>query len=190
MASPPAKVRLRPRGGSRPIDGASCGGGPSAAQETCFLVSQSSSPPSGRQKRRWRRAATRQSLRQSGQSALMSTIRSPCSRRCAVAEAASPKHPVVLSSFRAARRSVTPDTLDAHRQRETKWTTDAELALLVELWGRMARREARAVEFVFKKRVKGQIVEVTFTAKSVKTSGALRAATRSRGRTRWRSGES
>ena len=65
-------------------------------------------------------------------------------------------------------RSQIRDTLDAHRQRETKWTTDAEPALLIELWGRMARREARAFEFVFKKRVKGQIVEVTFTAKSVK----------------------
>ena len=45
--------------------------------------------------------------------------------------------------------------------------TNAELQLLVELWGRMARREARAFEFVFKKCVKGQMIEVTFTAKSV-----------------------
>ena len=43
-------------------------------------------------------------------------------------------------------RSQIRDTLDAHRQRETKWTTDAELALLVELWGRMARREARTFD--------------------------------------------
>ena len=64
-------------------------------------------------------------------------------------------------------RSQIRDTLDAHRQRETKRTTDAELQLLVELWGRMARREARAFEFVFKKCVKGQMIEVTFTAKSV-----------------------
>ena len=64
-------------------------------------------------------------------------------------------------------RSQIRETLDANRQRETKWTTDGELGLLMELWGRMARREARAFEFVFNKRVKGQMVEVTFTAKSV-----------------------
>ena len=43
-------------------------------------------------------------------------------------------------------RSQIRDTLDAHRQRETKWTTDAEPALLIELWGRMARREARTFD--------------------------------------------
>ena len=44
-------------------------------------------------------------------------------------------------------RSQIRETLDANRQRETKWTTDGELGLLMELWGRMARREPRTFDF-------------------------------------------
>ena len=40
-------------------------------------------------------------------------------------------------------RSQIREMLDANRQRETKWTTNAELGLLMELWGRMARRASR-----------------------------------------------
>ena len=46
-------------------------------------------------------------------------------------------------------RSQIRETLDANRQRETKWTTDGELGHLMELWGRMARREARTFDFAF-----------------------------------------
>ena len=46
---------------------------------------------------------------------------------------------------RAARRSVTRSKPIGN---QTKWTAAAKLGLLVELWSRMARREARAFEFV------------------------------------------
>ena len=51
------------------------------------------------------------------------------------------------AELRPCRSHEIRDTLDAHRQRESKWTTNAELQLLVELWGRMARREARSPRF-------------------------------------------
>ena len=65
-------------------------------------------------------------------------------------------------------RSQIRDTLDAHRQRETKWTTDAELALLVELWGRMARREPRTFDFAFRSHQSGETVDLNFTKEAVK----------------------
>ena len=65
-------------------------------------------------------------------------------------------------------RSQIRDTLDAHRQRETKWTTDAELGLLVELWGRMARREARTFDFAFRSHQSGETVDLNFTKEAVK----------------------
>ena len=56
---------------------------------------------------------------------------------------------VMLSSDPAA--SQLRAALDANRsKRKTKWTTDAEIGLLTELWGRMARRDERGFSFVFK----------------------------------------
>ena len=37
-------------------------------------------------------------------------------------------------------RSQIRDKLDSNKQRQSKWTTDAELAVLTKLWGCMARR--------------------------------------------------
>ena len=59
--------------------------------------------------------------------------------------------------------------LDANRsKRKTKWTTDAEIGLLTEFWGRMARRDARAFSFVFKEQQLAGPVEKVFTEKAVK----------------------
>ena len=38
-------------------------------------------------------------------------------------------------------------TLASNRKPQCKWSTSAELALLTQLWGRMANREARAFDF-------------------------------------------
>ena len=65
-------------------------------------------------------------------------------------------------------RSQIRETLDANRQRETKWTTDAELGLLMELWGRMARREARTFDFAFRSHHSGETVDLNFTKEAVK----------------------
>ena len=59
--------------------------------------------------------------------------------------------------------------LDAKRsKRKTKWTTDAEIGLLTEFWGRMARRDARAFSFVFKEQQLAGPVEKVFTEQAVK----------------------
>ena len=58
--------------------------------------------------------------------------------------------------------------LDANRKRNTKWTTGAEIGLLTELWGRMARRDERAFSFVFKEQQLAGPVEKVFTEKAVK----------------------
>ena len=82
---------------------------------------------------------------------------------------ASRKHLIMLSSSPAARRSVKiRETLDANRQRETKWTTDAELGLLMELWGRMARREPRTFDFAFRSHETSETVDLNFTKEAVK----------------------
>ena len=65
-------------------------------------------------------------------------------------------------------RSQIRETLDANRQRETKWTTDGELGLLMELWGRMARREARTFDFAFRSHHSGETVDLNFTKDAVK----------------------
>ena len=59
--------------------------------------------------------------------------------------------------------------LEANRsKRKTKWTTDAEIGLLTELWGRMARRDERGFSFVFKEQQLAGPVEKVFTEKAVK----------------------
>ena len=65
-------------------------------------------------------------------------------------------------------RSQIRETLDANRQRETKWTTDGELGLLMELWGRMARREARTFDFAFRSHETSETVDLNFTKEAVK----------------------
>ena len=65
-------------------------------------------------------------------------------------------------------RSQIRETLDANRQRETKWTTDGELGLLMELWGRMARREPRTFDFAFRSHQSGETVDLNFTKEAVK----------------------
>ena len=60
------------------------------------------------------------------------------------------------------------DKLDANRQRQSKWTTDAELAVLTKLWGRMARRDDRCFDFTYSKLQKGRTAEIYFSAKAVK----------------------
>ena len=82
---------------------------------------------------------------------------------------ASRKHLIMLSSSPAARRSVKiRETLDANRQRETKWTTDGELGHLMELWGRMARREPRTFDFAFRSHETSETVDLNFTKEAVK----------------------
>ena len=59
--------------------------------------------------------------------------------------------------------------LDANRsKRKTKWTTDAEIGLLTEFWGRMARRDARAFSFVFKEQQLAGPVRKVFSEQAVK----------------------
>ena len=65
-------------------------------------------------------------------------------------------------------RSQIRETLDANRQRETKWTTDGELGLLMELWGRMARREPRTFDFAFRSHETSETVDLNFTKEAVK----------------------
>ena len=65
-------------------------------------------------------------------------------------------------------RSQIRDKLDANRQRQSKWTTDAELAVLTKLWGRMARRDDRGFDFTYSKLQKGRTAEIYFSAKAVK----------------------
>ena len=65
-------------------------------------------------------------------------------------------------------RSQIRDKLDANRQRQSKWTTDAELAVLTKLWGRMARRDDRGFDFTYSKLKKGRTAEIYFSAKAVK----------------------
>ena len=97
---------------------------------------------------------------------------SRCSRRCVDACPAIPESASVLSCCNAARRFVTSSTrrdkLDANRQRQSKWTTDAELAVLTKLWGRMARRDDRCFDFTYSKLQKGRTAEIYFSAKAVK----------------------
>ena len=73
---------------------------------------------------------------------------------------------VMLSAYPAA--SQLRAALDAKRERSTKWTTDAEIGLLTELWGRMARRDERGFSFVFKEQQLAGPVEKVFTEKAVK----------------------
>ena len=65
-------------------------------------------------------------------------------------------------------RSQIRETLDANRQRETKWTTDAELRLLMEFWGRMARRQPRTFDFAFRSHETSETVDLNFTKEAVK----------------------
>ena len=58
--------------------------------------------------------------------------------------------------------------LDANRKRSTKWTTDAEIGLLTEFWGRMARRDARAFSFVFNEQQLAGPVRKVFSEQAVK----------------------
>ena len=64
-------------------------------------------------------------------------------------------------------RSQIRDKLDANRQRKSKWTTDAELAVLTKLWGCMARRVDRGFDFTYSKLEKGRTAEIYFSAKAV-----------------------
>ena len=73
---------------------------------------------------------------------------------------------VMLSAYPAA--SQLRAALDANRQRSTTWTTDAEIGLLTELWGRMARRDERGFSFVFKEQQLAGPVEMVFTEQAVK----------------------
>ena len=65
-------------------------------------------------------------------------------------------------------RSQIRDKLDANRQRKSKWTTDAELAVLTKLWGCMARRVDRGFDFTYSMLKKGRTAEIYFSAKAVK----------------------
>ena len=73
---------------------------------------------------------------------------------------------VMLSSDPAA--SQLRAALDANRKRSTKWTTDAEIGLLTEFWGRMARRDARAFSFVFNEQQLAGPVRKVFSEQAVK----------------------
>ena len=64
--------------------------------------------------------------------------------------------------------------LDANRKRSTKWTTDAEIGLLTEFWGRMARRDARAFSFVFNEQQLAGPVRKVFSEQAVKRSSTPR----------------
>ena len=72
---------------------------------------------------------------------------------------------VMLSSDPAA--SQLRAALDANRKRSTKWTTDAEIGLLTEFWGRMARRDARAFSFVFNEQQLAGPVRKVFSEQAV-----------------------
>ena len=65
-------------------------------------------------------------------------------------------------------RSQIRDKLDSNKQRQSKWTTDAELAVLTKLWGRMARRDDRGFDFTYSQLQKGRTAEIYFSAKAVK----------------------
>ena len=65
-------------------------------------------------------------------------------------------------------RSQIRDKLDSNKQRQSKWTTDAELAVLTKLWGCMARRVDRGFDFTYRSLQKGKPADVYFSAKAVK----------------------
>ena len=65
-------------------------------------------------------------------------------------------------------RSQIRDKLDSNKQRQSKWTTDAELAVLTTLWGCMARRVDRCFDFTYRSLQKGKPADVYFSAKAVK----------------------
>ena len=65
------------------------------------------------------------------------------------------------------------DKLDANRQRKSKWTTDAELAVLTKLWGCIARRVDRGFDFTYRSLQKDKTADVYFSAKAVKRKLAV-----------------
>ena len=65
-------------------------------------------------------------------------------------------------------RSQIREKLDSNKQRRSKWTTDAELAVLTKLWGCMARRVDRYFDFTYRSFQKGKPADVYFSAKAVK----------------------
>ena len=70
-------------------------------------------------------------------------------------------------------RSQIRDKLDSNKQRQSKWTTDAELAVLTKLWGCMARRVDRGFDFTYRSLQKGKPADVYFSAKAVKRKLAV-----------------
>ena len=65
-------------------------------------------------------------------------------------------------------RSQIREKLDSNKQRQSKWTTDAELAVLTKLWGCMGRRVDRCFDFTYRSLQKGKPADVYFSAKAVK----------------------
>ena len=108
-----------------------------------------------------------ENLRPSGRSVPRSTTRSLCSRRCAVVQLGSRNY--LRHTELHPWRSQIRETLDANRQRESKWTTNAELGLLMELWDRMARRKPRTFDFAVSSHETGEMVKLHFSKDAVKS---------------------